>query len=51
MKSFPLSFLNTVDISKKDDNHEHKIKACINTDEKLGSDVLSFSGTSDNKPN
>lgn len=50
LKSFPICFMNTVDIGKSAIEHESIIKSALRNNEKLGADVLIFSGTTDNEP-
>lgn len=49
MRSMPLCFFATCDMSKTADDHEQIIAAAIKRNDKIGEHVLIFSGTSDNE--
>jgi len=50
LKTFPLCFLSLEDLGKTANQHEAVMSAAITTNDKLGSNVVVMSGTSDNDP-
>jgi len=50
IKSFPLCFFNIEDMGKTANAHKAIMDAAISTNDKLGSNVVVMSGTSDNDP-
>eukprot|EP00171_Calliarthron_tuberculosum_P003336 IDg3336t1 len=50
LRTFPLCFFDTEDLGKSANEHEAVIAAAVHDNDKLGPDVLVFSGTSDNEP-
>lgn len=50
MRCLPIWFFNTIDIGKSANDHDEIITASLRSNDKIGKDVLIFSGTSDNEP-
>lgn len=50
MTTFPLCFFDTEDMGKSADDHKSVISDGISRNDKLGDDMLVFSGPSDNEP-
>lgn len=50
MRTFLLCSFNTEKIGKSAEEHEKIIRGAVKSNDKLGEDVLIFSGTSDNEP-
>lgn len=50
MDMLPICFFNTEDIGKSGDDHAAILRAAVSRNDKLGDNVLMFTGTCDNEP-